>query len=166
MSTKQTSGDRWLVVMGLGTCLLLMYWGRPILVPLCLALFLNAIILPSVRFLNRYISRWLGIITLLVLLSLFVMANSFIVFFHVSELTEKLPEYTVRFQSIVNALQEWLHQFGIQVHWNKMQTGDAARWLLKYLSSGIGSFVHFVTQTFLVIVFMIFLALENRLFQK
>ena len=161
-STSPAQGGQRLLTAIIAVTLgaVVLYQARTVLVPVVLAAFLAIILLPAMRWLSRFLPRWLVLVVLFAGVAGLVVAGSALILVNVDAIAAKAPSYTARFQELFADLREWLAGIGIDFHWRSLSSGEGMSAALQFLTSSLESAASAVGQILLVLFLLVFLLLE------
>ena len=146
-------------------CFLLQYTST-ILVPFFLASFITMLILPIIRWLERFIPSWLAFSVIFLFLAIGSMIDSLFFFSSLSEISNKIPEYSKQFHNMLQGVIAYADKYGMHITWTQIGTQKALSWALNFLRSGISSVVYIIGQLMIILFIVIFLILETHQFEK
>ncbi|MFQ5568927.1 MAG: AI-2E family transporter [Rhodothermales bacterium] len=135
---------------------------RAVLLPFSVALLLSVIFEPVVVFLKaRKFPTILSLVMVLLTFALVLFLIGLLIYSSVGSFTEAWPNYETKLESMVSGMEAQLEQWAVQagVDWQDLDVSDLfqASTVTSVVSSGVGSFINFVGNTFLVILFMLFM---------
>ncbi|MDX9722166.1 MAG: AI-2E family transporter [Myxococcota bacterium] len=142
------------------------YFGRDVLLPFVLAVFLTAIIGPVLKRLQRRLP--LGVSLGIVLLGLAVVTVGCIALFVATawQIAAQMPTYSSRFESYAAQILELGARYGIDLDPARLGTEQALEFGLQFVGAGLGSFAALIGELVVVLFITIFLALEAALFER
>lgn len=155
-----------LVLIALG---FVFYYLGSILKPFFVAVFLSILLDPLMEMLRKIkIPKGIALVIVLLLTFVFLFLLGLIVYASFTSFSNELPKYeakfSVMFQDILGwfniplqDLNSYLHNF----NWQRAITGLS---LPSYISSGIGSFLQFLANVLIVLLFMIYILLGRDSF--
>ena len=85
--------DRWITFAGCVLVVTVLYWARPVLVPIALAMLLTFVLTPPVTWLQRWIGRVPAVLAVVALLGILLGAAAYAVTTQMSQLAGELPLY-------------------------------------------------------------------------
>jgi len=143
-----------------------LYFARPVVLPLLMASFLAVLIQPLLRWLTRRLPMAVALlITILGLLIVIVGGISLFVSDMV-ELASKTPQYAERVKGMVDGVIVEANKHGLDVSWEQINPDAAFNWLFEFLTAGLQSLFEVLAQTALVLIMMVFLVLEAPEFRR
>jgi len=153
-----------LVIIALGFVL---YQLRSIFKPLSIAIFLSIIFGPMVSFLMRLkIPKIFAFIITLVVVFVMFYSLGLIIFSSLASFSEEFPKYQVKFnnlyRSIIGGLEiphEQVKAYIEKIKWANVWEDLS---LTSFLTSTVGSFISFLINLFLVLLFTIYLVLGKE----
>ena len=87
------SFNRWITFAGFVLVAAVLYWARPVLVPIALAMLLTFVLSPPVTWLQRWIGRVPAVLAVVTLLGVLLAGAGYGVALQMSELAGELPRY-------------------------------------------------------------------------
>lgn len=145
---------------------------KTVLMPFVIATLLSIIFKPIIVGLKkRKIPTFAALFGVLILFSLFLFLLGWVVFASIDTFVNELPKYEAKISVIVtdaeSTLMGWAEQFNIEVTDFKWSDAIEISSVTSALTTGLGSFISFITTTFLVLLFMLFiLASSGELSRK
>ena len=135
---------------------------RTVLLPFSVAVLLSFIFRPLVFFLKaRKIPTVFSLLMVLLSLTLVLFLVGLLVYSSAQSFTEALPRYEARIDGVIADVGESLEQLAepLKIDQEDLDLSNLFQvsTITSALSSGVGSFLSFVGNTFLVILFMLFL---------
>ena len=135
---------------------------RAVLLPFSVAVLLSFIFRPVVFFLKaRKIPTGFSLVVVLLSLTLVLVLIGLLVYSSAQSFTEALPRYEARVAGVVDSIEVNLERqaesFGVDMGDLDMGSVIQVSTITQMASSGVGSFFNFVANTFLVILFMLFI---------
>lgn len=135
---------------------------KTLLMPFAIAMLLSIIFKPIVMRLREHrVPLVLSLLGIIVIFSLVLFLVGWLLFASVESMIAELPKYEAKASILVEDLEltiiSWGQRFNSQ--FAEFQWSDAIQWssVTAALGSGVGSFISFVSTTFLVLLFMIFI---------
>ena len=155
-----------LVFLALG---LVLHALKAILLPFVIAVFLAQIFIPAVAMLRRKrVPMGLAILLILVGLSALLFAFSWVIYSSALSFRASLPYYEERLAGLVNAavarLIDTFPFLSEPVHDFRWQRALEASSVTGILAAGVGSFLVFFNEIFLILLYMVFLLAGNESF--
>lgn len=155
-----------LVFLALGFVLHLL---KGILLPFAVAVFLAQIFIPMVAALRRRrVPAAVAILLILVMVSALLFAFSWVIYSSALSFKESLPRYEARLGGLVNGAVEWLVEtFPLlrepveRFKWQEMVEVSAVTGVA---AAGLGSFLVFFEEMFLVLLYLVFLIAGSESF--
>lgn len=133
---------------------------QPIIVLVIFALFVAVLLHPLVVLLNRFIPHWMALVIVMLTLGLALAGLSLLFYAQARSIAEKAPQYAERFQGVISWGIAVADDFGVQVNWQDIGSGDTVSGLLAVLATGLESIFGFAGKTFLVLIMALFMLLE------
>jgi AI-2 transport protein TqsA len=133
---------------------------QPIIVLVIFALFVAVLLHPLVVLLNRFIPHWMALVIVMLTLGLALAGLSLLFYAQARSIAEKAPQYAERFQGVISWGIAVADDFGVQVNWKDIGSGDTVSGLLAVLATGLESIFGFAGKTFLVLIMALFMLLE------
>ncbi|NNF03360.1 MAG: AI-2E family transporter [Rhodothermales bacterium] len=145
---------------------------KTVLMPFAIAMLLSIIFKPVViRLRANRVPLVLSLLGIIIIFALVLFLVGWLLFASVESMISELPKYEAKASILVEDLElaiiSWGQRFNSQ--FAEFQWSDAVQWssVTAALGSGVGSFISFVSTTFLVLLFMIFiLAGSGQLAEK
>ncbi|MCP2520578.1 AI-2E family transporter [Candidatus Aminicenantes bacterium AC-335-B20] len=143
-------------------------YSKPVLVPFSLAVFLSFLLNPVVEFLTRKkIPKAIAIIFILIFTFILLYLLGLLLYSSGKAFASDLPRYGKKFDVLItNLSQKWKLTSGRleSIDWAKQLNFSS---IASFLLSSLGSFLKFLTNLFLVLLFLVFiLAGRGRLRDK
>ena len=132
--------------------------------PLFIALFLSYVFEPLIKLMRRIkIPKFVSIFFVLIITFLFFYLIGLILYSNVNTFTEEFPKYQSKFNELILSIleipQEQLQQYYSQIEWGALLQNVS---LTKILSSSVGSFINFLANLFLIILFTVYILLGRE----
>lgn len=145
---------------------------KTVLLPFVVAILLSIIFKPVILGLReKKVPMVLALFGVLILFSLVLFLLGWVLYASTASFVEELPKYEAKMSVIVDdielALIGWADRFGMTI--GDVQWSDAIELtsVTSAVTTGVGNFISFLTTTFLIILFMLFiLASSGSLAQK
>jgi predicted PurR-regulated permease PerM len=135
---------------------------KTVLMPFAIAMLLSIIFKPVVlKLRERRVPLVVSLLGIIVIFALVLFLVGWLLFSSVESMISELPKYEAKASILIENLEitvvSWAQRFNSQ--FAEFQWSDAVQWssVTAALSSGVGSFISFVSTTFLVLLFMIFI---------
>ena len=138
-----------------------------ILIPFVFALFFTLLLDPLVVLMKNKlkIPRWLGIVTVLILVFGFIYMIGFLVILNINQFMEDSGDFTAKLQNIFSGLQTWVDNMlitlsrGIHVDFGKMNIGESFKGMFgaDTLGTSLLTASNFVVNFFMVILYWLFM---------
>jgi len=135
---------------------------KTVLMPFAIATLLSIIFKPLVMMLREHrVPLVLSLLGIIVIFAAVLFLVGWLLFSSVESMISELPKYEAKASILVDDLEmsivTWAQRFNSQ--FAEFEWSDAVQWssVTAALSSGVGSFISFVSTTFLVLLFMIFI---------
>jgi AI-2 transport protein TqsA len=144
--------------IALGLLLFLLQVGQPIIVLIIFALFLAILLQPLASFLDRFLPNWLSIALVVVFIGILLTGIALLFYAQARSVAEKAPEYTERFQSVMDWAVATSEKQGYE--FEGLQNSDAVTSVLAMVASGLESIFGFAGKTLLVLIMTIFMLIE------
>jgi len=166
-TTKKDPGISAVVFLALiSLIVIILYFGRPILVPIVSAAFLAMLMAPVSRWLEKKLPRSVAVVICCLLLVIGILGIFALVVGEVGSFADDLPAIQKKLNTLTHSIQEKIHeQFGVaperQMEMAKKQVNHAG----ESTGSFVGKFLHGITGTLGVLVMMViytFLLLFHR----
>ena len=143
-------------------------YSKPVLIPFFLAIFLSFLLNPVVEFLTRKkIPKSIAIIFILIFTFILLYLLGLLLYSSGKAFASDLPHYGKKFDTLItNLSQKWELTSGRleSINWTKQLNFSS---IASFLLSSLGSFLKFLTNLFLVLLFLVFiLAGRGRLRDK
>jgi predicted PurR-regulated permease PerM len=139
-----------------------LYFGRPFLVPLALAAVLAMLLTPVAQRLERWgLGRVASGLLCLVLLLLFIGSVVGIIGVQAANISEQLPQIQQKLQQFLEQAQQWIQQqFGVapqqQIRFVEEQIGKAGQSANRYLTASLKGFSSLLSGLVLVLLYLFF----------
>jgi AI-2 transport protein TqsA len=140
-------------------------YTHALVLPFVVACFIAMMIQPLMRWLNRFVPRWVSLLILLFSISIGILIDSLFFLWNVQSIRAKIPSYTKRFNEMFQSAIDLGQKYNIQI-WDQESTQKAVNWGIQFITSGVSSAFNLLGLIFLVVFVMIFLVLETPLFQR
>ena len=135
--------------------------------PLFIALFLSYIFEPLLKFMCRIkIPKFVAIFLVLIITFVIFYLIGLIIYSNINAFSEEFPKYQEKFNdlylSIIRALkipQEQVQQYYTQIDWGTLLQKLS---LPSILSSSVGSFINFLANLFLILLFTVYIMLGRE----
>jgi len=159
--TKNNIGYALLVTAAIVIILAGVKLSSVIIVPFLLALFLTTILSPLFLWLKKIgLGEMFSLIIIALILSFLISSFAILVGNSVQDFTENIPTYEVKLKSDLGELLERVNSFGIHIPkediLNLFQTDS----LMRYIATTLKSFGSLLTNSFMIILIVIFMLLE------
>lgn len=135
---------------------------KTVLMPFAIATLLSIIFKPVVmRLRERRVPLVLALLGIVVIFALVLFLVGWLLFSSVESMISALPKYeakaSILIENVEMAIVTWAQRFNSQ--FAEFEWSDAVQWssVTAALGTGVGSFISFVSTTFLVLLFMIFI---------
>ncbi|MDA0683954.1 MAG: AI-2E family transporter [Bacteroidetes bacterium] len=135
---------------------------KTVLMPFVIAILLSIICKPMILWLrNKGIPMFAALFGVLLLFSLVLFLVGWVLFSSTESFIAELPGYQSKMSVIVSDMEAWLismaERLNLQVSDFKWSDAIQLSSVTAAVTSGLGSFISFVTTTFLVLLFMLFI---------
>jgi predicted PurR-regulated permease PerM len=147
----------------------LLILGRPILLPVFLALFLTLVLDPPVSFLHRHkFPMWLAVLLTLILVFTLLYLLGWMLYASVQAFVRELPVYQTQFiQSLQNLNEALIRLFGDRINLTDLKNIDWLSTLGDFslagkIFSSLGSFLGFVFQALMVLLLIAYMLLAKK----
>ena len=159
--TKNNIGYTLLVTAAIIIILAGVKLSSVIIIPFLLALFLTTILSPLFLWLKKIgLGEMFSLIIIALILSFLISSFAILVGNSVQDFTENIPTYEVKLKSDLGELLERVNSFGIHIPkediLNLFQTDS----LMRYIATTLKSFGSLLTNSFMIILIVIFMLLE------
>ncbi len=159
--TKNNIGYALLVTAAIVIILAGVKLSSVIIVPFLLALFLTTILSPLFLWLKKIgLGEMFSLIIIALILSFLISSFAILVGNSVQDFTENIPTYEIKLKSDLGELLERVNSFGIHIPkediLNLFQTDS----LMRYIATTLKSFGSLLTNSFMIILIVIFMLLE------
>ncbi len=139
---------------------------KAVLLPFAIALLLSNIFKPIVTFLrSKRVPTVAALFVVLLSFTLVLFLLTLVLYSSVETFAQELPKYQGRvtgfFQAILANIQELAARFNVTVEGFELREAIQLSSITSALTSGIGSFIGVASNTFLVILFMLFILAES-----
>ena len=135
---------------------------KTVLLPFVVAILLSIIFKPVIEWLReKRVPMVLGLFGVLIVFSVVLFLVGWVLYASTVSFVAELPKYEAKMSVIVNNAEAtiigWADRFDVPLA--DVQWSDAIQWtsITAALTSGVGSFITFVTTTFLIVLFMLFI---------
>lgn len=142
-----------------------LYYTKAVAVLVALSAFLAILIQPAVNWLERHIPKWLALMVVFLGIGLLLTGIGLAFVTQARAVAAKAPEYSARFEEMLQGALEFASSLGIELTWNEVGTTEAITNAIGYVTSGIQSFLGFGAQTLVVLIMVIFMLLEANVFR-
>lgn len=148
-------------VITLGLVSLALYFAKPVLMPLVIAVLFSFVLGPAVRFLQKlHIPKLLAvIIVILMIIALFFLLGVF-VYTSFNSFVRVFPKYQLKLQELLNGISAGISE-RFDISTNIFEDIDWPVTIRGYLLSFSGTFFEFLKGLFIITIFLIFLLLEQ-----
>ncbi len=159
--TKNNIGYALLVTAAIVIILAGVKLSSVIIVPFLLALFLTTILSPLFLWLKKIgLGEMFSLVIIALILSFLISSFAILVGNSVQDFTENIPTYEIKLKSDLGELLERVNSFGIHIPkediLNLFQTDS----LMRYIATTLKSFGSLLTNSFMIILIVIFMLLE------
>lgn len=145
----------------------ILYLLRTVLLPLVIAVLLSNLFIPVVRWLrDRRVPTLVALLVVVLVLSGVITLLSLMLYSSAESFIEELPKYQERFLTMILAAQSSLNDFALRLgvadppQFRLSEMIDPAS-MTSAVTAGVGSFVTFFSNAFLVLLFMLFILAET-----
>jgi len=135
---------------------------KTVLLPFVVSILLSIIFKPAILGLReRRVPMSIALLGVLILFSLVLFLVGWLLYASTASFVDELPKYEAKMSVMVDdlelALTGWAERFGLMI--GEVQWSDAIELtnVTAAITSGVGSFISFLTTTFLIILFMLFI---------
>lgn len=138
-----------------------------IIVPVLLAAFLAVLSFPPMRALHRRgLPKWAAFIVVFLGVIVAMVAISAILTNSVRDLTENIPTYQQHIQDQLTPLLAWAAGYGVQLSATELAENLSAQSAMSYLAVGLGAISSMLSNTFFVLLTMVFIIAEAAGFES
>ncbi len=138
----------------------------PIAVPMAIAAFLAAMLVPIIDFLGKYIPKVAVIPVILLFTVVGILIDVSLLYIGVRELGSKAPIYGQKIQDLSEKLIDIAAQYDVQLDLSQIQLKELFSWAVNFTVSSLSSIFSLLGTTFLIVFILIFLLSELNIFQK
>jgi AI-2 transport protein TqsA len=160
----QTLRTMALLVLGAVACAVALIYTRSLMVPFVLSLLLAYLLRPAIDWIQDHfrLPRWLAIVLMiLAVLGSFVGMVAMIAS-SMAGLGDNAALYSQRLVSLTERLTAWLDGLGVELGQAQIVAAAKELPLLDWLQKTVGSVMNFLSNFFLVVIFIIYLVARRR----
>lgn len=135
--------------------------AQEIVVPFILAAFLALISLPLLHwFRNKGFPTWMALLTMTAIVVVIGFVIVGVVGASVNELSQQLPDYKIRLDSLQSNIATWLEQHGVEIGFSRVQDVFNADRGLSLFGNVLGSVGRLLNNFLIVVLILVFMQLE------
>lgn len=145
----------------------ILYLLRAVLLPLVIAMLLSNLFLPVVQWLRaRRVPTLVALFVVVLVVAGVITLLSLMLYSSAESFVEELPKYQARFLTMILAAQASINDFALQLGMEdppQLRLSELVdpSFLTSAVTAGVGSFVSFFSNAFLVLLFMLFILAET-----
>jgi AI-2 transport protein TqsA len=132
-----------------------------IILPILVAIFLAVICMPPVAWLQRKgVPDWAAVVVVFMAVLVVFIGLSFVVTSSIAQFQTQLPQYEDRLQSMFNEVVVWLESHGVDASTASVREQFDSKRLTGLLTKGLSAFTMVLSNTFLVMLTVVFVLSE------